>query len=182
MFVGSWQMKMSQLFRDHFRNRWIAVFLKSWRQWNWTHSSINRKIFCIHFVGIGFGSTSNNGFLFGADTIHTLNLHNTLMCIWIFFAQLLRVQSPEGTKRIEILPSATVRQLYESIHDAFELDSYNFAVYGERNYKNELSSSRSQTVDDYKLKHGDMVFVKPLSAGSSTVSSKLSSVFLKWGQ
>lgn len=87
-----------------------------------------------------------------------------------FFAQLLRVQSPEGTKRIELLPSATIRELYESIHDAFQLDGYNFAVYGERNYKNELASSRSQTVDDYKLKHGDMIFIKPLASGTSSVS------------
>lgn len=87
-------------------------------------------------------------------------------------SQLLRVQSPEGTKRIEVLPTATVRELYESIHDAFQLDNFNFAVYGERNYKNELASSRSQTVDDYKLKHGDMIFMKPLSAGSSSVSWK----------
>lgn len=89
---------------------------------------------------------------------------------FIYFAQLLRVQSPEGTKRIEILPSATIRELYESIHDAFQLDGYNFGVYGERNYKNELASSQSQTVDDYKLNHGDMIYMKPLSAGSSSVS------------
>lgn len=87
-----------------------------------------------------------------------------------FFAQILRVQSPEGTKRIEILPSATIRELYESIHDAFELEGYNFGVYGERNYMNELASSRSQTVDDYKLNHGDMIYMKPISAGSSSVS------------
>lgn len=86
------------------------------------------------------------------------------------FAQLLRVQSAEGTKRIELIPSATIRELYESIHDAFELDGYNFAVYGERNYKNELASSRSQTIDDYKLKHGDMIYMKPLSIGTSSVS------------
>lgn len=82
---------------------------------------------------------------------------------------MLRVQSPEGTKRIELLPTATIRELYEAIHDAFELDGFNFAVYGERNYKNELATSRSQTVDDYKLKHGDMIFMKTLSPGSSSV-------------
>lgn len=88
------------------------------------------------------------------------------------FAQLLRVQSPEGTKRIETLPSATIRELYESIRNEFQLDGFNFAVYGERNYKNELASSQSQTIDDYKLKHGDMVYMKPLS-GTSSVSVNL---------
>lgn len=84
--------------------------------------------------------------------------------------QILRVQSPEGTKRIEILPTATIRELYESIHDALQLDGYNFAVYGERNYKNELTSSRSQKIQDYNLKHGDMIFIKNLSPGTSSVS------------
>lgn len=97
-----------------------------------------------------------------------------IVCInrvfFFYFAQLLRVQSPEGTKRIELVPSATIRELYESIHDAFQLDGYDFAVYGERNYKNELASSRSQTIDDYKLKHGDMIFMKPLSVGTSSVN------------
>lgn len=82
---------------------------------------------------------------------------------------MLRVQSPEGTKRIEIEPTATIRDLYESIHDAFQLEAYNFAVYGERNFKNELASSRSQTVDDYNLKHGDMIFMKNLASGASSV-------------
>lgn len=88
--------------------------------------------------------------------------------------QLLRVQSPEGTKRIEILPSASLRELYESIHDAFQLDGYNFSVYGERSYKNELVSSRSQTIDDFNLKHGDMVYMKTATPGASSVRCKYS--------
>lgn len=94
---------------------------------------------------------------------------------YFFFSickQILRVQSPEGTKRIEILPTATIRELYDSIHDAFQLDAYNFAIYCERNYKNELASSRSQKINDYNLKHGDMIFIKNLSPGSSSVSQK----------
>lgn len=91
------------------------------------------------------------------------------VCLF-YFAQLLRVQSPEGTKRVELVPTATIRELYEAIQDAFQLDEFNFAVYGERNYKNELASSRSQTLDDYKLKHGDMIFMKTLATGTSSVN------------
>lgn len=87
-----------------------------------------------------------------------------------FPIQLLRVQSPEGTKRIEILPSATVRDLYEHIHNAFELNGYGFAVYRERNYTKELASSRSQTIDDHNLKHGDMIYLKNVLASSSSVT------------
>ncbi|KAJ8965286.1 hypothetical protein NQ317_005969 [Molorchus minor] len=36
-------------------------------------------------------------------------------------AILLRVQSPEGTKRLEIAPSVSTSQLYETVHDAFDL-------------------------------------------------------------
>lgn len=82
--------------------------------------------------------------------------------------QLLRVQSPEGTKRIEILPTSSIRDLYETIHDAFNLDGYGFTVFRERNFTKELASSRSQTIDEYNLKHGDMIFMKNIS-GPSTV-------------
>lgn len=85
--------------------------------------------------------------------------------------QLLRVQSPEGTKRIEILPSATVRDLYEQIQNAFQLDGYGFAVYRERNHTKELATSRSQTVEDQNLKHGDMIYLKNLFASSSSSPS-----------
>jgi len=37
-----------------------------------------------------------------------------LYAVFIYF-QILRVQSPEGTKRIEILPSDTISQLYEKV-------------------------------------------------------------------
>lgn len=49
------------------------------------------------------------------------------------------MQSPEGTKRIEVLPTATLRELYETVHDAFELEGYGFSLYKERNDVNEVS-------------------------------------------
>lgn len=91
-----------------------------------------------------------------------------LLIVRSFFSlQVLRVQSPEGTKRIEILPSATMRDLYEQIHNAFQLDG--FAVYRERNYTKELASSRSQTIEDHNLKHGDMIYLKIVVPSSSSV-------------
>lgn len=108
--------------------------------------------------------------LFHTAPTHLSILYNVFIWFEYFlFAQILRVQSSEGTKRIEILPSASLRDLYESIHDAFKLDHYNFAVYGERGHKKEISSSRSQTVEDFNLKHGDMLYMKPVPAGSSSV-------------
>lgn len=57
---------------------------------------------------------------------------------YFVYSQLLRVQSPEGTKRVEVSPSASIRDLYETIHDAFQLNDFGFGVYRERNFSNEV--------------------------------------------
>ncbi|XP_025602595.2 nuclear protein localization protein 4 homolog isoform X4 [Athalia rosae] len=75
----------------------------------------------------------------------------------------LRVQSPEGTKRIEVKPTDTVRELFEKVHDTFELNSFGFGLYKLKNHKDELISSRSKTVMDTGLSHGDMVYLVPLN-------------------
>lgn len=50
------------------------------------------------------------------------------------------MQSPEGTKRIDVLPAATLRELYETVHDAFQLDAYGFSLFKERNDEQEVRS------------------------------------------
>uniref|UniRef100_A0A1B0GH88 Putative nuclear pore complex rnpl4 component sc npl4 n=1 Tax=Lutzomyia longipalpis TaxID=7200 RepID=A0A1B0GH88_LUTLO len=85
---------------------------------------------------------------------------------------ILRVQSPEGTKRVEISPDANLRSLYETVFAAFELTNYDFSLFKERGYKQELTSSRSQKLTDCQLKHGDMVFMKILSENFASSSSK----------
>ncbi|XP_033213216.1 nuclear protein localization protein 4 homolog isoform X1 [Belonocnema kinseyi] len=70
----------------------------------------------------------------------------------------LRVQSPEGTKRVQVNPSDTVVALFEKIYEAFNLQSYGFGLFKQRNYKDEIISSRSKTVSDVGLSHGDMVY------------------------
>uniref|UniRef100_A0AAR5QAR6 Nuclear protein localization protein 4 homolog n=1 Tax=Dendroctonus ponderosae TaxID=77166 RepID=A0AAR5QAR6_DENPD len=76
---------------------------------------------------------------------------------------LLRVQSSEGTKRVEISASATTSQLFETIHDAFNLNSFTFALYKQINKKDEITSSKSKTLRALGLKHGDMVYLSPLN-------------------
>lgn len=78
-------------------------------------------------------------------------------------AILLRVQSPEGTKRIEVSASASTCQLFETIHDAFDLNSFAFALYKEKNKKNEIASSKSKTVRSLGLRHGDMIYLAPVN-------------------
>uniref|UniRef100_U5EVM2 Nuclear protein localization protein 4 homolog n=1 Tax=Corethrella appendiculata TaxID=1370023 RepID=U5EVM2_9DIPT len=91
----------------------------------------------------------------------------------------LRVQSADGTQRVNIRDSSSLRELYELVQKQFSLNDFGFALYKERNYKNELVSSRSQTIKGCSLKHGDMIYMKQLSepstsSGGSSSSSSLS--------
>lgn len=56
----------------------------------------------------------------------------------LLFIQLLRVQSSDGTKRVEILPNASLQELYESVELAFQMHGTTFALYRQRNYTNEV--------------------------------------------
>ncbi|XP_060521215.1 nuclear protein localization protein 4 homolog [Cylas formicarius] len=75
----------------------------------------------------------------------------------------LRVQSPEGTKRIELSPSSATCQLYETIHNAFDLNSFAFALYKQKNKKDEIASSKTKTIRTLGLRHGDMIYLSPLN-------------------
>ncbi|XP_012147507.1 nuclear protein localization 4 isoform X1 [Megachile rotundata] len=75
----------------------------------------------------------------------------------------LRVQSSEGTKRIDVHPSDTISQLFEKVYNAFELNSFGFGLYRQRNLKDELISTRSRTVSGIGLSHGDMLYLAPLN-------------------
>ncbi|KAF0294004.1 Nuclear protein localization protein 4 [Amphibalanus amphitrite] len=76
---------------------------------------------------------------------------------------LLRIQSPEGTKRVELRSGATTSRLFEKVKEAFELDSYAFAIYRSRGQKDEILSSKSKKVESLRLQHGDMLYMVPLS-------------------
>lgn len=56
----------------------------------------------------------------------------------LYYLQLLRIQSPEGVKRIEITQTATLRDLYEAVFKAFGLNDYGFAIFKERNFTKEV--------------------------------------------
>lgn len=80
---------------------------------------------------------------------------------YISIFQILRIQSPEGTKRIEIDKSETTITLYERVHDVFNLTGYRFVLYKEKGHKGELVSSKSKTLVSCGLKHGDMIYMTP---------------------
>ncbi|XP_057323162.1 nuclear protein localization protein 4 homolog isoform X2 [Microplitis mediator] len=75
----------------------------------------------------------------------------------------LRVQSPEGTKRIDVDPTDTVCSLFEKIYELFQLKSFGFSLFKQRNHKDELISSKSKSVSACGLGHGDMVYLAPVN-------------------
>ncbi|XP_018023615.1 nuclear protein localization protein 4 homolog [Hyalella azteca] len=87
---------------------------------------------------------------------------------------LLRVQSPDGTKRIEVTPSESLQQLYDKASMVFGVPADHFSIYQDRTRKQELACSARRSVRAAKLSHGDMIFLHP-SAAASTSSSSSSS-------
>lgn len=111
--------------------------------------------FCRHRFWIYFKQ-----WVFAPLKSHTLSIITYLFDLFSF-TQLVRVQSPQGMKRVELLPTASIQELYEAIHDAFQLDNYSFSVYEERSHKKEITSSKTKTIDDHNIKHGDLVYMRP---------------------
>ncbi|XP_015023053.2 nuclear protein localization protein 4 homolog isoform X2 [Drosophila mojavensis] len=81
---------------------------------------------------------------------------------------LIRVQSAEGIKRIEISPKSNLKQLYDSVQNVLKVDG--FGLFMERNFATELHASGSQLVGS-ALKHGDMVYLKQIAGTSSRRTS-----------
>ncbi|XP_003399190.1 nuclear protein localization protein 4 homolog [Bombus terrestris] len=75
----------------------------------------------------------------------------------------LRVQCSEGTKRIDVNLSDTISQLYDKVSKTFELNTFGFGLYKERNHKNELPVSHNRTISGAHLSHGDMLYLAPQS-------------------
>nr|CAD7588973.1 unnamed protein product [Timema genevievae] len=75
----------------------------------------------------------------------------------------VRVQSPEGTRRVDVELADSILQLFEKVHDTFGLTDYGFALYRERGNKNELISSRSHSVRSCGVHHGDTIYLTPLN-------------------
>ncbi|XP_046660206.1 nuclear protein localization protein 4 homolog isoform X2 [Homalodisca vitripennis] len=76
---------------------------------------------------------------------------------------ILRIQSPDGTKRIDVDTNDTTVTIFEKVHDVFSLPGFTFALYRQKNRKEELVSSRSRTVAGTGLRHGDMLYMVPLN-------------------
>lgn len=73
------------------------------------------------------------------------------------------MQSAEGTARVEVAAGEMTAQLFERVHEALQLSSFAFALHKDRQRKEEVVSSKSRTIRDYGLQHGDMLFLSPVN-------------------
>lgn len=58
---------------------------------------------------------------------------------------MLRIQSPAGTKRVEVYPEATIEELFEIVKLPFHLEVGQFQLYLERNYATEVVCDLAST-------------------------------------
>ncbi|XP_014606395.1 PREDICTED: nuclear protein localization protein 4 homolog isoform X1 [Polistes canadensis] len=99
----------------------------------------------------------------------------------------LRVQSSEGTKRVDACLSDSVFTLFEKVFTAFNLNSLTFGLYKQRNRQDEIISTRSKTLLETGLSHGDMLYLVPCNGAqlwntpSASNNSHISSAGLNDG-
>ncbi|CAF4214808.1 unnamed protein product, partial [Rotaria sordida] len=69
---------------------------------------------------------------------------------------ILRVQSSDGTKRIDISSQDTYKTIYQKVAQAFSLSSIeDFTLYKEKNKQSPLGRTQNRT----NFKHGDMIYL-----------------------
>lgn len=73
---------------------------------------------------------------------------------------IVRVQSKEGVKRFEILPSKKPAALYQMVKSDLKLDTNGWALFRTRDGSELIQERDTRTVKDVGLRHGDMIFLK----------------------
>ncbi|EFX75107.1 hypothetical protein DAPPUDRAFT_306878 [Daphnia pulex] len=76
---------------------------------------------------------------------------------------MLRVQSPEGTRRVDVDNVTVTRELFEKVLNTFGNIGYSFALYCKRDKSQEIVSSNAKTMASYGLQHGDMIYLSPIA-------------------
>ncbi|KAI2658310.1 hypothetical protein H4Q32_016350 [Labeo rohita] len=80
---------------------------------------------------------------------------------------IIRVQSPEGMKKITSTKRETAAAFLKKVAKEFGFSSNGFSVYLNRNKTGEILS-QNKALSLLKIKHGDMLFLFPSSAGPSS--------------
>lgn len=77
--------------------------------------------------------------------------------------QILRVQSPEGTTRVEMQDTDVTAQLFERVYESLHLNTFAFVLHKDRQRKEEITSSKSRRLCEYGLQHGDLLYLNPVN-------------------
>uniref|UniRef100_A0AAX7TW01 NPL4 homolog, ubiquitin recognition factor n=1 Tax=Astatotilapia calliptera TaxID=8154 RepID=A0AAX7TW01_ASTCA len=81
--------------------------------------------------------------------------------------RIIRVQSPEGMKKIPSTKRETAAAFLKKVAKEFGFNSNGFSVYLNRNKTGELVS-QNKTLSLLKIKHGDMLFLFPSESSTSS--------------
>ena len=88
----------------------------------------------------------------------------------------IRIQSPQGTKRVTATPSETLKGFLEKVRREFELGPTGWNCYTGRDKRKELKAVGT-TLQVAGVKHGDMLFIfGPEAAKESSSSTNVSNV------
>uniref|UniRef100_A0A2I3TBT1 NPL4 homolog, ubiquitin recognition factor n=2 Tax=Pan TaxID=9596 RepID=A0A2I3TBT1_PANTR len=83
--------------------------------------------------------------------------------------QIIRVQSPDGVKRITATKRETAATFLKKVAKEFGFQNNGFSVYINRNKTGEITASSNKSLNLLKIKHGDLLFLFPSSlAGPSS--------------
>ncbi|KAL0595735.1 Nuclear protein localization protein 4-like protein [Plecturocebus cupreus] len=83
--------------------------------------------------------------------------------------KIIRVQSPDGVKRITATKRETAATFLKKVAKEFGFQNNGFSVYINRNKTGEITASSNKSLNLLKIKHGDLLFLFPSSlAGPSS--------------
>ncbi|CAA9997563.1 unnamed protein product [Nesidiocoris tenuis] len=82
------------------------------------------------------------------------------------FRTVLRIQTSEGTKRINVNLGDSLTSVYEKVFAEFSLPSFNFSLFRHRNGSSPVESLKSETVASIGLKHGDILYLQPVDGAT----------------
>ena len=73
----------------------------------------------------------------------------------------LAIQSSDGQKRVSLSGTSKTDELFTKVKDAFSLKSSQFSLYKKQNKTFEIANSRTKSVTQEGLNHGDRLFMFP---------------------
>ncbi|XP_007482935.1 nuclear protein localization protein 4 homolog isoform X2 [Monodelphis domestica] len=96
---------------------------------------------------------------------------------------IIRVQSPEGVKRITATKRETAATFLKKVAKEFGFQNNGFSVYINRNKTGEITASPNKSLNLLKIKHGDLLFLFPssLAGPSSDMETSSTQALRAWG-